>query len=155
DGRRPRRARRRRPRPPRLRPAPHRPGRGVPARRGAGARPGDGHRRQGRAVTSAIDLRGLSYSFGEHRPVDDLTLTVEPGECFGLLGPNGAGKTTTIRLLNTLLPLHDGDVWIFGNSVRTAAMDVRRLIGYVPQQLSIEGDLTGRENVEWFARLFD
>ncbi|MFC7593855.1 ABC transporter ATP-binding protein [Terrabacter sp. GCM10028922] len=106
-------------------------------------------------MTPAVDIRGLSYSFGSHRAVDDLTLAIEPGECFGLLGPNGAGKTTTIRLLNTLLPLQRGDVAIFGRSVRTHAMLVRRLIGYVPQQLSIEGDLTGRENVEWFARLFD
>jgi ABC-2 type transport system ATP-binding protein len=106
-------------------------------------------------VTPAVDIRGLSYRFGSHRAVDDLTLAIEPGECFGLLGPNGAGKTTTIRLLNTLLPLQRGDVAIFGRSVRTHAMLVRRLIGYVPQQLSIEGDLTGRENVEWFARLFD
>lgn len=106
-------------------------------------------------MTAAIDIRDLSYSFGTHVAVDDLTLAVEPGECFGLLGPNGAGKTTTIRLLNTLLPLQLGDVRIFGRSVRTDAMLVRRLLGYVPQQLSIEGALTGRENVEWFARLFD
>lgn len=67
----------------------------------------------------------------------------------------GAGKTTTIRLLNTLLPLQGGDVSIFGYDVRTQAMAVRRLLGYVPQQLSIEGALTARENVSWFARLYD
>jgi ABC-2 type transport system ATP-binding protein len=106
-------------------------------------------------MTEALDLRGLSYSFGKFRAVDDLTFGVEPGECFGLLGPNGAGKTTTIRLLNTLLPLQEGEVRVFGRSVRDDAMGVRRLIGYVPQSLSIEGDLTGRQNVEWFARLFD
>jgi ABC-2 type transport system ATP-binding protein len=103
----------------------------------------------------ALDIRDLGYSFGRHRAVDHLSLTVEPGECFGLLGPNGAGKTTTIRLLNTLLPLQEGQVEVFGHSVRARAMQVRRLIGYVPQQLSIEGALSGRENVEWFARLFD
>ncbi len=106
-------------------------------------------------MTAALDLRGLSYSFGKFRAVDDVTFAVEPGECFGLLGPNGAGKTTTIRLLTTLLPLQEGDVWVFGRTVRKDAMGVRRLIGYVPQSLSIEGDLTGRQNVEWFARLFD
>jgi len=106
-------------------------------------------------VSAAIDIRGLTYSFGKNRAVDDLSFSVEPGECFGLLGPNGAGKTTTIRLLNTLLPLQHGEVQVFGQAVRHHPMDVRRLIGYVPQQLSIEGDLTGRENVEWFARLFD
>jgi ABC-2 type transport system ATP-binding protein len=106
-------------------------------------------------MTHAVTLKGVSYRFGEHFAVSDLDLTVEAGECFGLLGPNGAGKTTTIRLLNTLLPLQDGDVRVFGLDVRREAMAVRRLLGYVPQQLSVEGALTGRENVTWFARLFD
>jgi ABC-2 type transport system ATP-binding protein len=87
--------------------------------------------------------------------VDDLTLTIECGEAFGLLGPNGAGKTTTIRLLNTLMPVQHGSVEVFGFDVSTHAMDVRYNIGYVPQQLSIEAALTGRQNVMWFARLFD
>jgi ABC-2 type transport system ATP-binding protein len=106
-------------------------------------------------MTNAVTLQRVSYRFGEHLAVADLDLTVEAGECFGLLGPNGAGKTTTIRLLNTLLPLQDGDVRVFGLDVRHEAMAVRRLLGYVPQQLSVEGALTGRENVNWFARLFD
>ena len=106
-------------------------------------------------MTAAVTLQGVSYRFGDHLAVSDLDLTVETGECFGLLGPNGAGKTTTIRLLNTLLPLQDGEVRVFGLDVRQEAMAVRRLLGYVPQQLSIEGALTGRENVSWFARLFD
>ena len=103
----------------------------------------------------AIEIRGLTQRFGEHVAVDALDLTVDAGECFGLLGPNGAGKTTTIRLLVTLLPVTDGEVTIFGLDVGRRAMAVRRLLGYVPQQLSVEGALTGRENVAWFARLFD
>ncbi|MFC9834457.1 ABC transporter ATP-binding protein [Rhodococcus sp. NPDC127530] len=103
----------------------------------------------------ALELSHVTYSFGDYAAVKDLSLAIEAGECFGLLGPNGAGKTTTIRLLNTLLPLQGGDVSIFGFDVRTQAMAVRRLLGYVPQQLSIEGALTARENVSWFARLYD
>ena len=103
----------------------------------------------------AIQVRGLTQRFGEHVAVDDVDLAVGAGEVFGLLGPNGAGKTTTIRLLVTLLPVTDGEVVVFGHDVRRAAMSVRRLLGYVPQQLSVEGALTGRENVAWFARLFD
>jgi ABC-type glutathione transport system ATPase component len=78
---------------------------------------------------------------------------VEAG--FSRTFPNGAGKTTTIRILNTLLPLQGGAVEVFGHDVRSEPMAVRRLLGYVPQQLSIEAALTGRENVGWFARLFD
>jgi ABC-2 type transport system ATP-binding protein len=106
-------------------------------------------------LVDAIALRGVSHRFGDHLVVDDVDLTVAPGECFGLLGPNGAGKTTTIRLITTLLPVQQGEVLVFGTDVRRKPMVVRRLLGYVPQQLSIEGALTGRENVSWFARLFD
>jgi ABC-2 type transport system ATP-binding protein len=106
-------------------------------------------------MSEAISISHVSYRFGEHRAVDDLSLDIHPGEIFGLLGPNGAGKTTTIRLVNTLLPLQDGDVHVYGHDLRHDAMAVRRRLGYVPQQLSIESALTGRENVMWFARLFD
>jgi ABC-2 type transport system ATP-binding protein len=103
----------------------------------------------------AVDIQALSHRYGDHLAVDNLDLVVDTGACFGLLGPNGAGKTTTIRLLNTLLPVQQGMVTVFGLDVRRQAMAVRRVLGYVPQQLSIEAALTGRENVAWFARLFD
>ena len=74
---------------------------------------------------------------------------------FGLLGPNGAGKTTTIRILTTLLRVSPGVATVLGHDVARERMTVRRLIGYVPQQLSAEGALTGRENAMLFARLFD
>jgi ABC-2 type transport system ATP-binding protein len=103
----------------------------------------------------AVSLSGVRYRFGDNVAVDGIDLTVHQGEVFGLLGPNGAGKTTTIRLLNTLLPVQEGTVHVFGADVTRSAMAIRRLLGYVPQQLSIEGALTGRENVMWFARLYD
>ena len=103
----------------------------------------------------AVECRGVSFRFGSQLAVDNLDLSVGMGQIFGLLGPNGAGKTTVIRLLNTLLPMQDGTIEVFGLDVRRSPMAVRRRIGYVPQQLSIEGSLTGRENVGLFARLFD
>ena len=98
---------------------------------------------------------GLRHRFGDHVAVDGIDLRIEQGEIFGLLGPNGAGKTTTIRVLNTLLPIQEGRIEVLGYDVRRSPMAVRRRLGYVPQQLSIEAALTGRENVSWFARLFD
>ncbi|MGZ4612075.1 MAG: ABC transporter ATP-binding protein [Kineosporiaceae bacterium] len=103
----------------------------------------------------ALVVRGLTHRFGEHVAVDDVSLAVRTGEVFGLLGPNGAGKTTTIRAVTTLLPPQSGDVTVFGLDTRRQPLAVRRLLGYVPQQLSVEGALTGRENVALFARLFD
>jgi ABC-2 type transport system ATP-binding protein len=103
----------------------------------------------------ALLCRGLRHRFGEHLAVDGVDLRIERGEIFGLLGPNGAGKTTTIRLVNTLLPLQEGRIEVGGDDVASHPMAARRRLGYVPQQLSIEGALTGRENVALFARLFD
>ncbi|MQA78879.1 MAG: ATP-binding cassette domain-containing protein [Streptosporangiales bacterium] len=104
---------------------------------------------------AAVHVRGLTYRFGEHTAVDAVDLDVAAGEAFGLLGPNGAGKTTTIRVLTTLLPVRLGSVTVFGRDVRRNTMAVRRTIGYLPQQLSADAALTGRENVMLFARLFD
>ncbi|HEY5858054.1 MAG TPA: ATP-binding cassette domain-containing protein [Aldersonia sp.] len=106
-------------------------------------------------MTPAVECSGLTHRFGTKTVVDGLTLSIERGEVFGLLGPNGAGKTTTIRLINTLVPVQQGSIRVFGFDVGTQAMDVRYNLGFVPQQLSIEAALTGRQNVMWFARLFD
>ncbi len=103
----------------------------------------------------AVECRGLRYAFGGTVAVNGLDLTVAPGEIFGLLGPNGAGKTTTIRALIGLLPVPAGTISVFGLDVTRQMMAVRRLIGYVPQMLSADGALTGRQNVMLFARLFD
>jgi ABC-2 type transport system ATP-binding protein len=104
---------------------------------------------------SAVVCSGLTYRFGAHTAVDHVDLRIEQGETFGLLGPNGAGKTTTIRMLTTLLQPMEGSVSVLGIDAASQPMRVRRMIGYVPQLLSADATLTGRENVELFARLFD
>ncbi len=104
---------------------------------------------------SAVVCAGLTYRFGAHTAVDHVDLRIERGETFGLLGPNGAGKTTTIRMLTTLLRPMEGSISVLGVNVAERPMLVRRMIGYVPQLLSADATLTGRENVELFARLFD
>ncbi|ANW20134.1 ABC transporter ATP-binding protein [Streptomyces clavuligerus] len=106
-------------------------------------------------TAAAIECTDLAYRFGETRAVDGVDFTVEPGEVFGLLGPNGAGKTTAIRAITTLLPVPAGMIRVFGHDVARERMPVRRLLGYVPQQLSADGSLTGRENVGLFAKVYD
>jgi ABC-2 type transport system ATP-binding protein len=103
----------------------------------------------------AVACNHLTYEFGPVRAVDDVTFSVVPGEVFGLIGPNGAGKTTTIRILTTLLRPAAGSAEVFGLDTRRHRMRIRRLLGYLPQQLSIDGQLTGYENVWLFTRLFD
>ncbi|OBJ97223.1 ABC transporter ATP-binding protein [Mycolicibacterium fortuitum] len=103
----------------------------------------------------AVDCEHLTHRYGTFTAVDDLTLQVRRGETMGLLGPNGAGKTTAVRVLTTLTPVQEGRVRIFGLDADRHTIDIRHNIGYVPQQLSIEPALTGRQNVELFARLYD
>jgi ABC-2 type transport system ATP-binding protein len=109
----------------------------------------------GQAGRSAVVCSGLVYRFGNHTAVNHVDLRIEQRETFGLLGPNGAGKTTTIRMLTTLLKPMEGSISVFGVDNKASPMRVRRMIGYVPQLLSADATLTGRENVELFARLFD
>ncbi|HEY1823536.1 MAG TPA: ATP-binding cassette domain-containing protein [Trebonia sp.] len=106
-------------------------------------------------MTQAVDCADLSYQFATHLAVDHVNLSIAPGEMYGLLGPNGAGKTTTIRMITTLLTPGTGSVHVFGLDAAARPMLVRRVIGYVPQALSADANLTGVENVELFARLFD
>ncbi|HEY6277843.1 MAG TPA: ATP-binding cassette domain-containing protein [Streptosporangiaceae bacterium] len=110
---------------------------------------------RGPAGASAVDCTGLTFRFGDHVAVNGVSLRIGAGETFGLLGPNGAGKTTTLRMLITLLKPAAGRAAVFGTDVAAEPMRVRRLIGYVPQLLSADASLTGQENVELFARLFD
>jgi ABC-2 type transport system ATP-binding protein len=102
-----------------------------------------------------LETTALTRNFGKLTAVDALNLTIEQGEVFGLLGPNGAGKTTVIKMLTTLLPPTAGKAYVAGLDIAKEASSVRRLIGYVPQALSVDGSLTGYENLLIFAKLYD
>jgi len=104
---------------------------------------------------SMISLRRLTRRFRHVCAVDALDLDVEAGEVFGLVGRNGAGKTTAIKMLTTLLPPSAGTASIAGRDIVREAAEVRRVIGYVPQALSADGELTGYENLLVFAKLYD
>jgi ABC-2 type transport system ATP-binding protein len=101
-----------------------------------------------------IEAEGLTRTFGELVAVDHVSLAVDQGVMFGLLGPNGAGKSTTIKMLTTLLPITSGEARVAGFDVGCEAPQVRRRIGYVPQLVSADGGLTGRENLTLSARLY-
>ena len=102
-----------------------------------------------------LETKLLTRRFGAFVAVDALSLTVKAGEVFGLLGSNGAGKTTTIKMLTTLLPPSSGEARVAGFSIADQAVEVRRSIGYVPQAVSVDGSLTGYENLLIFAKLYD
>jgi len=95
----------------------------------------------------------LTKVYGEVKAVEDLNLEVRSGEIFGFLGPNGAGKTTTIRILTTLTKPTSGHAWVNGFDVLREPVKVRKLFGVVQQHISLDRDLTVRENMELHARL--
>lgn len=104
---------------------------------------------------NAIDVEGLVRSFGDFVAVDGVTFTVHEDEIFGFLGPNGAGKTTTINMLCTLLRPDAGSAKVNGFSVINEQAAVRRSIGLIFQDQSLDEQLTGRENLRFHAMMYD
>ena len=102
-----------------------------------------------------LETHQLTRRYGSLTAVNAVTFAVLPGEVFGLIGPNGAGKTTTIKMLTTLLPPTSGKAFVAGFDIVRDARNVRRSIGYVPQLVSADGNLSGYENLLLFAKLYD
>lgn len=109
---------------------------------------------QRQTVGPVIQTLELTRRFGALTAVDAASFSVQPAEIFGLIGPNGAGKSTLIKMLTTMLPPSAGRATVAGFDLRTQAAEVRRHIGYVPQLLSADGELTGYENLLLSARLY-
>ena len=104
-------------------------------------------------MTPAILTDNLSKTYGRTRALDGLTIQVERGEIFGFLGPNGAGKTTTIRLLLDLIRSTSGSARILGLDCQLQSTEVRGQVGYLPGDVRLYSDLSGRENVEYICNL--
>jgi len=100
-----------------------------------------------------IEVRELRKQFGTTVALDDVSFRVERGEVVGLLGPNGAGKTTMMRVLTGYLPPTAGTVRVGGHDVREAPIDVKRLIGYLPETVPVYAELTVREYLQFAADL--
>jgi ABC-2 type transport system ATP-binding protein len=101
----------------------------------------------------ALSLRSLTKYYGRQRGVEDVDLDVRTGEVFGFLGPNGAGKTTTIRTVVGLLRPTSGEIEVFGLDARRHGVEIRRRVGYLPGELSLYSNLTGRELCEFLASM--
>ncbi len=102
----------------------------------------------------AIEVQNLHKHFGEIRAVDGVSFNVEHGEIFSLLGPNGAGKTTTISMLSCLLRPEEGDALVLGHSIRKDPMGVKSVLGVVPQEIALYEDLSARENLTFWGKMY-
>ena len=103
----------------------------------------------------AIEIRGLSKSFGNHLALRGIDLGVRQGESVVILGPNGAGKTTLIKVLATIMNPSSGRVLIDGIDLKNNAEEIRRKIGVVTHQTFLYGNLTAYENLEFYSRMYD
>jgi ABC-2 type transport system ATP-binding protein len=103
----------------------------------------------------AIEVIDLRKSFGENHAVQGVSFQVRQGEIFSLLGPNGAGKTTTISMLSCLLRPEDGDARIMGHSIRADQNGVKSVLGVVPQDIALYEDLTARENLTFWGKMYN
>ena len=104
-------------------------------------------------MTAIIEVEGLTKSYGSKRGITNVSFQVEEGEVFGFLGPNGAGKTTTIRLLMALLRADAGIARIAGLDCWQQSVEIKRLIGYLPGEPSLDPNLTGGQLLEYFGHL--
>ncbi len=110
--------------------------------------------RNGNGKEKVIKVAHLERRFGDFYAVRDLNFTVARGEIFGLLGPNGAGKSTTFRMLCGLLPATGGSLEVAGKNLRRAAARARKSVGYMAQKFSLYGQLSVRENLEFFSKVY-
>jgi ABC-2 type transport system ATP-binding protein len=102
----------------------------------------------------AIEVEGLKKHFGDVQALKGVDLSVREATVYGLLGPNGAGKTTAVRILTTLLRPDEGRAGVAGYDVVKDAERLRHRIGLAGQSAAVEGNLTGRENLEMVGRLY-
>lgn len=102
----------------------------------------------------AIAVKTLDKRFGEIHAVNDVSFDVQQGEVFSLLGPNGAGKSTTISMISGLLPPDNGDALILGNSITQNPAEAKACTGVVPQEIALYEDLSARENLEFWGKMY-
>jgi lipooligosaccharide transport system ATP-binding protein len=106
-------------------------------------------------MSNAIIAKNLTKKFNDFTAVDGISFAVGEGECFGFLGPNGAGKTTTIRMINCVSPITAGTVTVFGKNANIDNREIKAMTGVVPQEITLDADLTVYENLRVFAHFFD
>lgn len=105
-------------------------------------------------MKTVVKMDGLIKKYDNKPVVDNLTLEIQEGEIFGLLGPNGAGKSTTMNMICSLLKPTAGNIELFGMDIKKDVNKIKPLIGYIPQDLAIYGNLKAWENVELFTSLY-
>ncbi len=108
-----------------------------------------------RPMRIIIEARNLVKKYGDFTAVDGISFEIREGECFGFLGPNGAGKTTTVRMIHCVSPVTSGVLLVNGSPAHINNRAVKAITGVIPQEITLDIDLTVRENLMVFSRFFD
>jgi lipooligosaccharide transport system ATP-binding protein len=106
-------------------------------------------------MSAFITARGLTKKYGDLVAVDGISFDIPEGECFGFLGPNGAGKTTTVRMVHCVSPVTSGTLTVDGMPAHIDNRAIKMMTGVIPQEITLDQDLTVLENLAIFARFFD
>ncbi len=106
-------------------------------------------------MNTIVSARNLTKKYGDLTAVDGISFDIEEGECFGFLGPNGAGKTSTVRMIHCVSPITSGTLTVDGLPAHVGNRDIKRITGLIPQEITLDVDLTVFENLIIFAKFFD
>lgn len=106
-------------------------------------------------MTPTVNIQHLSKKYGDKTVLNDISLEVLPGQIIGYIGPNGAGKSTTVKILTGLIPDFDGTVTVNGLDLRQHPLEIKRMIGYIPENAEIYDVLTPMEYLQFIGRLYD
>lgn len=106
-------------------------------------------------MSALITARNLVKKYGDFTAVDGISFEISEGECFGFLGPNGAGKTSTVRMIHCVSPVTAGTLVVDGMNAHIDNRKIKKTTGVIPQEITLDIDLTVRENLMVFARFFD
>lgn len=102
-----------------------------------------------------VTARNIVKKYGQFVAVDGISFEINEGECVGLLGPNGAGKTTTVRMIHCVSPLTSGEIIVNGLKASIDNRGIKKMVGVIPQEITLDADLTAYENLLVFAYFFD
>ncbi len=106
-------------------------------------------------MSAIISARNLVKKYGQLTAVDGISFDIDEGECFGFLGPNGAGKTTTVKMIHCVSPVTSGTLTVNGLPARVENRALKKMTGVIPQEITLDIDLTVRENLMVFSKFFD
>ncbi|MFD4820428.1 ABC transporter ATP-binding protein [Peribacillus butanolivorans] len=105
-------------------------------------------------MNRTLEVNRLIKRYGSKSALEDVSFSVKEGSCFGLLGPNGAGKSTTMKIINGIIEADSGNVNVFGKDICKSADDIRKLVGYVPQEITLYDKISAFNNLVFFGEMY-